>query len=76
MHSNEEMNTEHMQIIIDTCTRLHEAAGSKTQEEKIMFHSWIWNLVNGIRVIKDVQVQIKVHDKEILQISVKQSSRT
>ena len=45
-------------------------------KEKIVFYSWIWELVDGVRVIKDMKVQIKVHDSEILQISVAQSSRT
>lgn len=65
-----------MQMIMDARTRLHEATGWGAQEEKLMLHSWQWHVVNGIRVIKDVEIKVKVCGKEIAQISVTQSSRT
>ena len=66
MYSNGELSAKNIQMIMDIYTRLYEATGGKIQEEKIIFYSWIWELLDRVQVIKDVKVQIKVYYSEIL----------
>ena len=67
---------ERIQEIINLYVRLYEAIGAKIQEEKAMFYCWRYRMINGERIIEQIEAVIIIHDTEIVQIDINESTRT
>ena len=58
--SNGKWCVEKIQAIIDLHMRLCEAIGAKMQEEKVKFYCWCYEMEGGIRIIEQIQAEIKI----------------
>ena len=58
---------------MNACARLHDVMQEKCKKKGFFSRKCI--LVNGERVIRDTEIKVNVHSKEIAQISATQSSR-
>ena len=63
--SNSQVCIAKIQEIIDMYVKLYEATSAKIQEEKVKFYCWQYRMINGERVIEQVQVIIWIHQKAI-----------
>ena len=57
-------------------TRLYEATEGKIQESKILYYYWKWCYENGVRVIKQVEIELFVHEERIVSVVPTESTRT
>ena len=75
LHASGEKFEEKMQQIMDQYTKLHEAIGGKTQQEKIMFLCWAWCYCNVEKTMKQVETELVVHEDKTRCIQTKRSTR-
>jgi len=62
--------------IIDLYVQLYEATGAKIQEEKVKFYCWRYKMIDGERIIEQIEVKIQIHQRNVNQISISESTRT
>ena len=73
--SNRKDCIKQIQMIIDMYVKLYEATEAKVQEEKVKFYCWHYNMVDGKRVIEQIEAVVYIHGKQIVQIDVNNSTR-
>ena len=64
-----------MQQTILLCAKLCKLTRAKIQEEKAIFYCWRHRIIDRGREIEQIEIKIMMHDKEITQITVKESIR-
>jgi len=47
--------------IINLYVRLYKATGAKIQEEKVKFYCWRYKMIDGERIIEQIEVKIQIH---------------
>ena len=56
---------QNMQEILDTYAKLYQVMGGRIQQEKIWSYYWQWEWRNNKKVIRDLELEVKIGGVEI-----------